>query len=114
MENVENACVKNQVWLCVSHFLLITLAIELFILGFNLIRPGATVDQVQTFGIGMGICLFKIVFRFIAEKSVKLYLGDIYSVPGIQFSDDVYFPNPGKNKKYSHNFMDIHKIKFTN
>src|SRR5579863_2440918 len=77
--------------MCVSHFLLITLGIELFILGFNLIRPGATAAQVITFGIGMGLCLFKIVFRLVAEKSVKAYLRDIYSVPGVHFSDSAYF-----------------------
>jgi hypothetical protein len=96
-ENVENACVKCQVWICISHFLLITLAIELFILGFNLIRPGATADQVMTFGIGMGICLFKFVFRIIAEKSVKEYLKDIYNVPGVHLSDSMYFARPSRH-----------------
>ncbi|OXA46667.1 uncharacterized protein LOC110856362 [Folsomia candida] len=106
-ENVENACVKNQVWICVSHFLCITLAIELFILGFNLIRPGATADQIMTFGIGMGICLFKIAFRLIAEKSVKEYLADIYDVPGVHFSDSMYNSSSRPGSRHDLAQMDL-------
>lgn len=80
-EKLENACVKCQIWICISHFLLTTLATELFILGFNLIRPGATSEQTVTFSIATVICLLKTGFRIFAERSVKEYLRDIYSVP---------------------------------
>lgn len=52
----------------------------------------------------MGICLFKIVFRLIAEKSVKLYLRDIYNVPGVHFSDSMYFARPGSR----HDLSNMH------
>jgi len=54
----------------------------------------------MTFGIGMGICLFKTVFRLIAEKSVKDYLKDIYNVPGVHFSDSMYFARPSRHSSH--------------
>ncbi|CAL8094449.1 unnamed protein product [Orchesella dallaii] len=107
-EKLENACVKCQIWICISHFLLTTLATELFILGFNLIRPGATTEQTVTFSIATVICLLKTGFRIFAERSVKEYLRDIYSVPGVQFSDSMYFAPRHLTTHYAQNYHHHH------